>query len=153
MLLPLKQFLFWCLGGSAVVVPTSLMTAYYAGNQSYSFNSSSSASQQSLQQVPFDSLDASKVCAAEAEEKFEGRLLHSSVNWHSTRFQESRNVFVVMLDANVGTYAQQESANIYCYVNPRTEDVSYFKAYDANNQPMLSNAINMEAMLKSFSKD
>lgn len=152
MLLPLKQFLFWCLGGSAVVVPASLMTAYYAGNQSHNFNSSSSASQ-TIEQVPFDSLDASKVCQTEAKEKFEGRLLHSSVNWHSTRFQESRNVFVVMLDANVGTYTQQESANVYCYVNPRTESVSYFKAYDSNNQPMLSNAINMEAMLKSFGSD
>ncbi len=152
MFLPLKQFLLWCLGGSAIVVPTILMTAYYAGNQSYSFDSSASNSK-AIEQVPFDSLDASKVCEVEAKEKFEGRLLHSSVNWHSTRYQESRNVYVVMLDATVGSYAQQESANVYCYVNPRSKDVSYFKAYDSNNQPMLSNAINMEAMLKSFGAD
>ncbi|MGH1371866.1 MAG: hypothetical protein ACRBBW_07525 [Cellvibrionaceae bacterium] len=152
MLLPLKQFLLWCLGGSAIVIPTSLMTAYYAGNQSFDVGSSSS-NPTVIEQVPFDSLDASRVCEVEAKEKFEGRLLHSSVNWHSTRYQESRDVFVVMLDATVGSYTRQESANVYCYVNPRTEDVSYFKAYDSNNQPMLSNAINMEAMLKSFSQD
>ncbi len=152
MLFPLKLFLLWCLGGAAVVILASLMTAYYVGDEIYSF-SSSSPSSANIDRVPFDSLDASKVCELEAAEKFEGSLLHSSVNWHSTRYQESRDVFVVMLDATVGTYAQQESANIYCYVNPRTEDVSYFKAYDSSNQPMLSNAINMDAMLKSFSSD
>ncbi len=149
MLLPLKQFLLWCLGGSAIVVPTSLMTAYYAGGQDYNFNLSDSPVKP-VELVRFDSLDAARVCEIEAKEKFEGRLLHSSVNWHSTRFQESRNVYVVMLDGNVGEYTQQESVNIYCYVNPKSEQVSYFKAYDSDNKPMLSNAIHMDAMLKSF---
>lgn len=149
---PFKQILLWCLGSSAVVVPTSLVTLYYAGGQSYALGSSS-ASAKLIDQVPFDGLDASEACRVEAHEKFEGQLLHASVNWHSTRFQKSRNVFVVMLDGSVGSYSQQESVNIYCYVSPKTQAVSYFKAYDSNNQPMLSNAINMDAMLKSFSRD
>lgn len=149
MFLSLKQFFLWCLSGSALVVSTSLMTAYYADGHNYSFSLSSSTAKPA-DLIRFDSLDAARVCEIEAKEKFEGRLLHSSVNWHSTRFQDSRNVYVVMLDGSVGKYTRQESVNIYCYVNPKSEQVSYFKAYDSNNQPMLSNAIHMDAMLKSF---
>ena len=106
-----------------------------------------------MERVPFGDLDAAKSCEIEAAEKFEGRLLHSSIDWHSTRFQESRNVYVVMLNGTVGTFGNSDSVNIYCYVSPKTERVSYFKAYDSNSRPMLSNAINMDAMLKSFKKD
>ncbi len=147
-----KEVLFWCLGGSAVAVPTSLLTVYYAGGQEFDFGSATESSKL-IDPVPFAGLDAAEVCRIEAHEKFDGQLLNTSVNWHSTRFQKSRNVFVVMLDGSVGTYTQQESVNIYCYVSPKTQAVSYFKAYDSSNRPMLSNAINMDAMLKSFSSD
>lgn len=152
MLFSIKQFLMWCLGGAVVVIPTSLLTVYYAGGQEINVFQSSSE-KKLVDRVPFGNLDAARSCEIEAAEKFEGRLLHSSIDWHSTRFQESRNVFVVMLNGTVGTYGDSELVNIYCYVSPKTERVSYFKAYDSSSRPMLSNAINMDAMLKSFKKE
>lgn len=154
MLITFKKILLWCLGAVAIVVPTSLLTMHYAGAGKLSLFQSPQPKSSSVSAEPaFDSLQAVQACEKKSAAKFDGELLGSSVDWRSTRFQPSRNVFIVILKGNVGTYDDFEEANIYCYVNPKSEKVTYFKAYDSENKPMLSNGISMDAMLESFGRD
>lgn len=147
MLLALKQHLLWGLLGSSIVISSSLATVYLSGGNRLNFSDAANRAPVAA----LNSLDAVNYCQAEAEEKFEGQLLYSNADWHSTRFEPTRNEFMVLLNGAVGTHSHNEKVNIYCYVSPADREVSYFRAYDSNNQSMLTSGINLE-VLKSFSR-
>jgi len=146
-----KKFGLWGACAITLVIPTVIATLYYSnpGLQLF-FGKMDGDKARDYQKIPFNSLDAALSCEKETLEKFSSDFLRSTVDWHSTRFQESRNVFIVVLDAHIGTRKNFEAAKVYCYVNPRSYRVSYFKAYDSNNKALLSNGIDLKEMLASF---
>jgi hypothetical protein len=148
----LKPGLAWGAGISALIVPTSLLTVYHTDPTRLSFLSTDP--QADLRHdVPFDILDAVEECKLETQDRLSDVLVRSRVNWHSTRFQPDRNVFVVALQADIGSLRSFEQANVYCYINPRSQKVSYFNAYDAEGKSYMSRAISFESVMKAFSGD
>ena len=132
-----------------VVIPSCLVTLHYvkaSGQSLLGF----AGEKRNFQEIPFDSLDASISCEDEAKNKFGDEFLRSTVDWHSTRFQETRNMYIVVLDADIWIRESFEQAKIYCYINPRSYMVSYFKAYDSEDNPMLSSGVSFEEMMDSF---
>ncbi len=147
MLSTLKQALLWILSINAVVIPTSLLTLYIAGFQPFQHAADPTVQEP---EILFGVSDAAAACEVKADKKFEGQLRYSNVDWHSTRFQSERNVYVVVLNGGVGPAANIDKATIYCYVNPVSEIVTYFKAYDDNSKPMLNRGVQMDSLLQSF---
>lgn len=149
----LKKISLWAVCVVTLVIPTVLATLYYSNPERQLLSGLlGDDAERDYKKVPFNSLDAALNCEEETLEKFSGDFLRSTVDWHSTRFQKSRNVFIVVLDAHIGSRRHFEPVKIYCYVNPRSYRVSYFKAYDSNNRPMLSNGIDIKEMLASFTR-
>ncbi len=134
---------------AGIVITSSLLTIHFA-NSSDNLSFELFGTPRDFSKIPFDSLDATRGCEQEARDKFTGEYLRSTVDWHSTRFQENRDTFIVVLNADIGTLENFEEAKVYCYVNPRTYMVSYFKAYDGNDKPMLSNGISFKEMMSAF---
>jgi len=143
-----KPLMFMALIAS-IVITSSLLTIHFA-NSSDRLPFEHTGTARDFAKIPFDSLDATRGCEKETRAKFAGDYLRSTVDWHSTRFQESRAVYIVVLDADIGTREKFEEAKVYCYVNPDTYKVSYFKAYDDDQKPMLSTGISFKDMMKSF---
>ncbi len=152
MLLKLKQIIIWLLGVNAIVLPSAAMTLYFSDSRAAKFLQWSDDDQggRDFAQVPFDRLDAARACQLKTQHKFEGDYLRSNIDWHSTRWQEERSQFLVVLHADIGDLREHEPATIYCYISSRTQLVNYLKAYDANGKDMLSHGISMKAMLDSF---
>lgn len=146
-----KKLLLWGAGISTIVVPSSLLTLYHKDPSLFSFGSSEQTA--AGHNVPFDLLDATAECKQETEERLGDVLLRSRVDWHSSRFQKDRNIYVVSLQADIGDIHRFEEANVYCYINPRTEQVSYFNAYDSEGKSYVSRAISFDSVLKAFSRD
>lgn len=137
-----------------VIVLSCLVTLYFVSDSNANLlDLVTGKSKRDFQQVPFDSLDASESCRNESKGQFGQDFLRSTVDWHSTRFQENREVYIVVLDADIGTRENFEQARVYCYVNPKSYIVSYFKAYDSHNDAMLSGGFNLKDMMESFSLD
>ncbi len=151
-LLWLKQGLAWGAGISALVVPSSLLTIYHTDPSRLAFLSSEQQDDL-LHDVPFGVLDAAAECELETQDRLSDVLVRSRVDWHSTRFQPDRNVFVVALQADIGSLHNFEQANVYCYINPRTQQVSYFNAYDEDGKSYMSRAISFESVMKAFGGD
>ncbi|WP_423893722.1 hypothetical protein [Candidatus Pelagadaptatus aseana] len=151
----LKQALAWSAGISALVIPPSLLTIYYTEPTRLSFldskSSESVAQHRPAAEIPFDLTAAVDACKVESQERLSDVLLRSSVDWHSTRYQPNRGIYVVILKADIGSLRNFEEANVYCYVSPRTEKVSYFNAYDANGKSYVSRAISFNTVVKAFS--
>jgi|GEM_PF-1155743 len=131
-----KQHALWGFGAAATVAVSSLLTYYIASDNSGHSTSAANTlfADRNFNQAPFDANDASRACEAESKRKFGDTLLRSNVNWHSTRFDEQRKLWLVVLDSDVGNLEQFDNASIYCYINPRTYEVSYFKAYDSESR-------------------
>lgn len=151
MLLYLKKLLLWGVGISAIVVPSSLLTLYHNDPSLLSFGSSNEATEQ--HRLPFGLLDATAECKQETEERLGDVMLRSRVDWHSTRFQKDRNIYMVTLQADIGDIHRFEQANVYCYISPRTQQVSYFNAYDSEGKSYVSRAISFNSVMKAFSRD
>jgi len=146
-----KRLGFWGTSAIALVIPTVIATLYFSNAELQLFSGIMPGDNvRDYRKVPFNSLDAVFNCEEETADKFSKDFLRSTVDWHSTRFQESRKVFIVVLDAHIGTRKHFEAAKVYCYINPKSYRVTYFKAYDSENKAMLSNGIDIKEMLASF---
>ncbi len=142
-----KQKVLLALGFLLLVACSSLLTIYFA---SAHFFVPPPVTEAPTRDIPFARQDAVNVCQRESAERFSGRLLRSSADWRSTRYESERGVFVVLLDGAVGNQQDHVMATIYCYVEPDTHEISYFKAYDENDDDMFSGGISMEGMMKAL---
>ncbi len=77
----------------------------------------------------FNVNDAISACREEAASKFGSQLQDAVVNDHSTRFDQDRAIYLVVLDALIGSRDKQIKNLIYCHVNPNHYTVDYFKAH------------------------
>lgn len=138
LLAKLKKLLLIASSLAAVVVPSSLLTIYFSDRPQLIDTSGEAHVVRDFEQVPFDAYDATLACTQEAHGKFGRQLLRTSVDWHSTRLDQERNLFMVVLYADVGTLKAFEAATVYCYISRRDFQVSYFKAFDSNSRDMFS---------------
>lgn len=86
----------------------------------------------------YDVLDAIAACRDHSDDKFDNTLLRSYVDDHSTRFEEDRGVYLVVLSAHIGSKRKYDEATVYCYVRPATNKVTYFRSYDSEKKSLQS---------------
>jgi len=89
-------------------------------------------------QTPFDIYDASLACGDEAKQKLGPSLVRLRADWHSTRLETERQIYFVAMQGDVGTLEEYDEVYIYCYIDPQDYEVTYFKAYDSKQKPLLS---------------
>lgn len=139
--LSMKDMLQLSLITLSLVTVTSVMTIYLSGHSKAVFDpppSESQTVQNTYTDTRYTELDAITDCHKKAVDKFEGELLRSTVDDHSTRYDPDREKFIIVLYGAIGTPQKNEAARIYCYVEPDSQKVTYFSAYDANNKSLLS---------------
>lgn len=121
----------------SVITGASLLTLAASGHGSLIWGDSDTSSNQ-RQVREFDQLDAAKACSVEAQDRFDGQLLRYHIDDHSSRYEESRGVYLVVLQGHVGTRRKFDEAMIYCYIRPSTNQVTYFRAYDGQKRSLQS---------------
>lgn len=82
--------------------------------------------------------DAVKRCELEAQVKFGDQLLRTFPDWHSSRFEPKRSIYLVMLSADVGRLDLFQTANVYCYVDPVDRDVDYYRVAGLKSRSIFS---------------
>ena len=128
-------FVYGALGVVAVVL-SCLITLYVASSTAAIERQVDSG--RDYAQIPFDTYDATNVCRDEAVNQLGSSLVRILPDWHSTRFEPSRQTYLVVLRADVGTLQNHEDAHVYCYIDPRDYAVRYFNAYDSKQKPLLT---------------
>lgn len=73
---------------------------------------------------------ASELCEAQAQLNYQGKLVHSAVDNFSSRYDEPRNLFVILMRVSV-LYDQKpaEEFRVHCHVIPEHTEVDYFKGF------------------------
>jgi len=56
------------------------------------------------------------------------------------------------MQGDVGTLQDYDEVYIYCYIDPKDYEVTYFKAYDSKQQPLLSK-FSFEDLLDSMNEE
>lgn len=87
---------------------------------------------------PFTLMDANDLCELETREKLGESLLRYHMNPLSTRYEERKDRYFVVLNADIGTVTQWEEALIYCDVNPSAHKVAYYKEHYGTGDSFLS---------------
>ncbi len=137
----------------SVTVGSSLLTLYIAKSNPSWMNSGSAKDSALRYDLQFDGMQAVSNCQEKAFQKFSGTLLRSEVDWRSTRYQEEQDQFVVLLNGSTGNLQHHEPVTIYCYIDPDSEEVSYFRAYDSNNSSIFSNGLSLDDMVRGLRTD
>lgn len=125
----------WLAAAMGLSVTASLITVMVAGQGSMLLGASSA---DRTEPVVYDELDAIQSCRKHSQEKFENTIVRSYVDDHSTRFEEDRGVYLVVLNSHIGTARKYDEATVYCYVRPTTNRVTYFRAYDSEKRSLQS---------------
>lgn len=88
--------------------------------------------------TPFGLMDAYDACLAESQAKFGDSLLRSQMLPLSTRFDESSQEYLVVINADVGVIDDWTQATIYCSIDPVAEQISYYKEVHDGQESILS---------------
>lgn len=144
-----------CYGTIAITIVlfSSLLTLYFSGQFTGTTAPKDTLfSNRDYGEIPFDTYDALIACREKAREEFGSSLVRTHADWHSSRFEPDRQSYLVALYADVGALDIFEEAYIYCYVDPKDYVVTYFKAYDSRQRPMLSR-FSFGDLISAFSSD
>jgi hypothetical protein len=80
---------------------------------------------------PFSLMDAYDACVLETKARLGDSLLRQTMLPLSTRFDEKDKIFMVVLDADIGTVKEWTTAHVYCSIDPKKQRISYYKeVYD-----------------------
>jgi len=92
---------------------------------------------------PFTLMDANDVCELKSKEQLGASLLRYTMNPLSTRYQEDKNSYFVVLDADIGTIDLWEEIMIFCDVDPRSHEVSHYKVVYGDDESIFLKAKNI----------
>lgn len=92
---------------------------------------------------PFDLMDAHDVCELESKEKLGESLLRYTMNPLSTRYQEKKKNYFVVLNADIGRIDLWEEVMIFCDVDPKSHSVSHLKVVYDSDTSIFSRAKNI----------
>ena len=99
--------------------------------------------QRDFSKTPFALMDAFDACVLQAESKLGASLLRSEMLPLSTRYNEKKNTYKVVLDADVGSIQEWTDAHIYCDIDPVKQRVSYYKEIYRGEPSLLSKTMSM----------
>lgn len=125
------QLLCLFLAGLLLVLISSLITNYAVAHHNKAKSMEALFFERDFQRSPFGLMDANDVCKIEAEQHLGTLLLRSHLDPLSTRYEDKRNRYLVVLNADVGSVRLWQEVRIFCDVNPTAREVAYYKeAYD-----------------------
>lgn len=136
-ILSAKLLFQWLAAGLSLTSIASLLTIVATGHGGFLLPVSDTE-QPDKPISSYDVLDAIAACRDHSKEKFDNTLLRSYVDDHSTRFEEDRGVYLVVLTAHIGSKRKYDDATVYCYVRPATNKVTYFRSYDSDKKSLQS---------------
>lgn len=126
----------WLFAGLSLCAITSLLTLLLNINGRELLGSSNHLAENNPPR--YDELDAIEACRVHSKERFEDKLFRSTVDSHSTRFDESRGVYLIVLNGHIGNMREYDDAIIYCYIRPDSNRVTYFRSYDSDTKSLQS---------------
>ena len=93
--------------------------------------------------TPFNLMDAHDACLLETQKQLGAGFLRAYMMPLSTRYEEEEGVYLVVLNADVGTMFEWEAATIYCTVDPKANEISYYKEVwkTDSGEPSMSNSV------------
>ncbi len=77
---------------------------------------------------------ATQLCQSQTSLNYGSQLRSSYVDFHSTRFDEIQDMFLVFLEIQIGHKAKKLEFGIHCRVIPREDTVHYYKAIEKTQQ-------------------
>lgn len=94
------------------------------------------------QRMPFDMLDATRICEQKTQLKFGDTFVRSYVDQHSTRFDVARGIYKVFLFVHIGTTKVFEEAPVHCFVDPSQHMVSHYRSFE-KRRSLMSRALSV----------
>lgn len=76
---------------------------------------------------PFELTDAYDICYEGIKSEHPGELLTSYMNELSTRYDERKNSYLVVVDIQLGNGSRSVAGKVYCTVNPAAIQLTYYK--------------------------
>ena len=90
---------------------------------------------------PFVLSDAYDICIEGIKSEHQTGLLTSYMDEFSTRYDERQKSFLVVVDINVGDGTKATPGKVYCTINPRTYQMTYYKEVVEGQGSLLSRTI------------
>jgi len=75
-------------------------------------------------------LTAEQLCRQQVSVRYGDRLLSTTLDGHSSRFDVPRDLFLVLMQVSVGDYTRSEDFKIHCHVQLGASQVAYLGAFD-----------------------
>lgn len=122
----------------------SLLTYYASSERELMYEGAAAVFEgRDFSHTPFALMDAYDACLLESRSKFGNALLRSHMLPLSTRYDEAKQEYLVVLSADVGTVDEWNEAIIYCSIDPVRERISYYKEVHDGQQSILSKTMDM----------
>ena len=71
---------------------------------------------------------AQHLCKNQASINYRSRLFQTHIDDHSSRFDDNRDLYLVMMLVSIGTAADHYQYRVHCRVQYKDNQVDYFKA-------------------------
>lgn len=76
---------------------------------------------------PFELTDAYDICYEGIKSEHPDELLTSYMNELSTRYDERKNAYLVVVDIQLGDGSRSVAGKVYCTINPAAVQLTYYK--------------------------
>ena len=122
----------------------SLLTLYFSSERIASNGGGRAIfEQRDFSFTPFSLMDAYDACVMEARSKLGSNLLRSHMLPLSTRYQQDKGTYMVVLSADVGEVDDWSVMTIYCTVDPQAHEISYYKEIYQGQPSLLSRTMSL----------
>jgi hypothetical protein len=123
-----RKYIWVIISAVAVTVFCCLVTVYLVYQHQYELRRTALFADRDFRSSPFEINDAVTVCDFEAKERYGTDLVRATYDAHSTRWDEKRKVYLIVMRGDVGDTTDYDEVMIYCYVDPRQQLVTYYKS-------------------------
>ncbi len=123
---------------AAMVISASALTVYFSTYYQPKAKPVDRFAGRNFTYIPFDLNDAIDVCEDKSKLNLGNELVRTQTDWHSSRFEERRQEYLVTLFAHVGTLQVYKNAYIYCHVDPADYVVTYFRVVGLKKQSVFT---------------
>ena len=103
-----------------------------------------------FRRAPFELVDAYNICQYNTKKANQNRLLTSEMDELSTSYDPIKKIYLVVLNANIGSYDEVEEAQIYCTIDARSYELAYYKEVYKEKRSLIARGI---SFVTSFWQD
>lgn len=127
-----------------LAMAASLLTLYFSADRGVEGRGGRAIfEQRDFSFTPFSLMDAYDACVLEAKSKLGNSILRTHMLPLSTRYQQDKGTYMVVLSADVGTVEEWSVMTIYCTVDPNAHEISYYKEIYDGQPSLLSRTMSL----------